>query len=84
MRAKLVRIGNSKGIRLPKTIIAQYKWTDEIELEPRPDCLVLRPTRTARAGWDAAFMRMRERGDDDLLLPETGGPSEWDVREWTW
>ncbi|MGB7156871.1 MAG: AbrB/MazE/SpoVT family DNA-binding domain-containing protein [Tepidisphaeraceae bacterium] len=84
MKAKLVRIGNSRGIRLPKTIIAQYRFSDEIEIEARPDGLVLRPAQAVRVGWDAAFRRMRERGDDRLLLPEATQASGWDAREWTW
>lgn len=84
MKAKLVRIGNSKGVRLPKTIIAQYRFSNEIDIEPRPDGIILRPAQVARAGWDAAFRRMREQGDDQLLQPDTGSASEWDTREWTW
>ena len=82
MRTKLVPIGNSKGLRLPKALIEQCGLGDEIELEPRADCLVLRPVRAPRAGWDAAFARMRAHGDDALLLE--GAASQFDEKEWTW
>ncbi len=84
MKVKLVRIGNSQGIRLPKTIIAQYRFTNEIDVDARSDCLILRPARPVRAGWDAAFQRMRERGDDKLLWVDETRRNEWDEREWTW
>jgi antitoxin MazE len=83
MRTKLVPIGNSKGLRLPKSLIEQCGFGDEIEMEPRVDCLVLRPVRAARTGWDAAFARMRARGDDTLLL-DAGAGSDFDEKEWTW
>ena len=84
MRTKLVPIGNSKGLRLPKSLIEQCGLGDEIEMEAKADCLVLRPVRAARAGWDAAFARMRARGDDDALLLDAETRSDFDEKEWTW
>ena len=67
MKAALIRIGNSRGIRIPKVLLEQYRFNDEVELEPRRDHLVIRPAKQIRAGWDDAFRRMREHGDDTLL-----------------
>ena len=82
MRTELVSIGNSKGLRLPKALIEQY-GLGEIEMEAKADCLVLRPIRAARAGWDAAVARMRARGEDALLFDSRAG-SDFHEKEWTW
>lgn len=83
MRARLVRIGNSKGVRIPKPMIEQSGIKDEVELEVEEGQIVIRPIRHPREGWDAAFADMAERGDDKLLddVPST---STWDEEEWEW
>lgn len=85
MRTKLIPIGNSKGIRLPRAIIQQCGLGDEIELEVKRDHLVVRPLRQVRAGWEEAFRKMHERGDDRLLDEQDAHTeTEWDRSEWTW
>ena len=64
MRTKLVPIGNSKGIRLPKSVLEQCGLRDEIEMEVKGDHLVIRAPSRPRANWDAAFAKLRERGED--------------------
>ena len=85
MRAKLVSIGNSKGIRLPRAIIEQAGLTEDIDLEVKGDCLVVRPIKALRADWDEAFRKMHENGDDRLLdEADAHAFSETDETEWTW
>ena len=85
MRTKLVPIGNSKGLRLPKSVIEQCGLDAEVELEVKKDHLIVRAAPAPRAGWDAAFARMARRGDDALLDADSvARPSEWDEKEWTW
>lgn len=84
MRAKLISIGNSKGVRIPKAVIEQYCLGEEVELELEPDGLHVRPVSTARRGWDQAFARMRKAGDDQLLDADTPTTSSWERKEWTW
>jgi antitoxin MazE len=85
MKSKLVAIGNSRGIRLPKSVLEQVGLEDEIELEVRSDHLVLRSPAKPRAGWDAAFARMRREGHDALLDPRSAhAPTTWDRSEWKW
>ena len=67
MKVNVVRIGNSRGIRIPKTILDQCRVTDAMELEVQGNQLLLRPVRGPRAGWDDAFRRMHQQGDDQLL-----------------
>jgi antitoxin MazE len=83
MKANLIAIGNSRGIRIPKAILDQVGFTDEAELDVRDGQIIIRPAGRPRTGWDAAFQAMAERGDDALLDPMEG-PSRWDEKEWTW
>ena len=84
MKAALVRIGNSRGIRLPKPVIEQCGFENEVELEVHHRELVIRCCTRPREGWASAFARMGECGDDALLdcVAETG--PTWDEEEWEW
>ena len=84
MKATLVRIGNSRGIRLPKPVIDQCGFQDEVEMEVQHHELVIRSSSHPRDGWAGAFARMGECGDDELLdrVAETG--PTWDEKEWEW
>jgi antitoxin MazE len=68
MTISLISIGNSKGIRLSKTIIEKYNLQDSIELILEKDHIVLKPKTEARKGWDKAFKKMNENGDDKPLM----------------
>jgi antitoxin MazE len=82
MRTKLIKVGNSRGIRLPKALIEQCGLHDEVELEVQDEQIVVRRAKKPREGWEEAFAEMARLGDDQLLDPET--PTEWDQTEWTW
>ena len=84
LRVKIIKIGNSRGIRLPKAIIDQYQLKDEAALETRKDSLVIRPLNNPRAGWEVAFKEMKQAGDDRLLDADSETLSEWDEKEWEW
>jgi antitoxin MazE len=81
MRASLVRIGNSKGLRIPKPVLEQCGFGSEVELQVEPGRLVVLPVPLTRAGWDEAFAA--RRSDQELLLPDALR-SEFDDTEWTW
>lgn len=57
MEAKLVRIGNSKGIRLPKSLLVQTGMTERIEIEARGHRIILKPIKEPRSGWEASFAK---------------------------
>jgi antitoxin MazE len=81
MKAKLVRIGNSRGVRLPKAVIGQCALGDIVELHVRDGAVVIRPVpRRPREGWEAAFAAMAEAGEDPPLDMPAG---DWDRQEWT-
>jgi antitoxin MazE len=83
VKARVIRIGNSRGVRLPKTLLAQSGIEDEVELEVQGESIIIRPVQSPRAGWDAAFAVMAATGDDALLDAELPA-SDWDKEEWTW
>lgn len=84
IKIKIIQIGNSKGIRLPKSLIEQYGMKDEVVLETKKDAIVIRPAANPRANWEQAFEKMRLRGDDVLLEEESVPVSDWDEEEWQW
>jgi antitoxin MazE len=82
MKAKIIRIGNSQGIRIPKPLLEQTGLSEDVELEVRADEIVIRSARSPRADWAAAFEKMAQAGDDVLL--EEATETDWDREEWEW
>jgi antitoxin MazE len=82
MKTRIVQIGNSRGIRLPKVLLEEAQLGDEVELEAEPGRIVVRRGSRPRAGWAAAARRMHERKEDRLLDPTT--PTRSDEKEWKW
>jgi antitoxin MazE len=70
MTIPLISIGNSKGIRLSKTVIEKYNIQDSMELILEKDCIILRPNASPRSGWEKAFKKMHENEDDKLLMDD--------------
>lgn len=68
MDISLISIGNSKGIRLSKTILEKYNIQDKIELILEKGFIILKPKTTARKGWEKSFKKMHENGDDKLFI----------------
>ena len=68
MELSIIKIGNSKGIRLPKTLIEKYNIKEKVELILEKGYLILKPISTPRKGWENAFKEMNENGDDQLLF----------------
>lgn len=85
MRLKIVAIGNSRGVRLPKALLEQSGIGEEVEVEVQDDALVLRAIKAgaARRGWSKAFQEMAARGDDQLLDPGATSTA-WGEEEWEW
>ncbi|MDR9417530.1 AbrB/MazE/SpoVT family DNA-binding domain-containing protein [Gracilimonas sp.] len=85
MKTKIIRIGNSQGVRIPKPLIEESGITEEIEMILRDNEIVLRSAETIRKDWEASFEKMAEQGDDVLLdQEEIEKSSDWDETEWTW
>jgi antitoxin MazE len=82
MRARIVRVGNSRGVRLPKPLLEQAGLPEEVEIHAEPGRNIIESARRARSGWAEAARAMAEYGDDALLDEPT--PTEFDAEEWTW
>lgn len=83
MKTKIVKIGNSQGIRIPKPLLEQTGLNGEVEIEIRDDALVITRAGHSRSGWAEKFQAMADRGDDARLddVPTT---LTWDENEWEW
>lgn len=68
METSIIKIGNSKGLRLSKTILEKYNIKDKVELILEKGHIILRPIDSPREGWDEAFRKMHKSGDDKLLM----------------
>ena len=81
-RARIIRIGNSRGLRVPKALIELAELSDEVELRAEPGRLIVQAVRGPRVGWADAAKQMRAAGEDLLLDAPTA--SRFDDEEWTW
>ncbi len=82
MKTKLVSIGNSKGVRIPKTILEECNMKNDVELIVDGDRIIITQLKTAhRRGWDKAFQLMHERKEDSLLFDES---VDIDMEDWEW
>ena len=83
MKTELVRIGNSRGIRIPKPIIEQCGLGETVELRVENDCLIISPERRPRQDWSEVFRASGAAANDELMF-ETAGQNEFDREEWRW
>jgi antitoxin MazE len=83
MKTRIVRIGNSQGIRIPKPLLEESGLGEEVELVVRQNEIIIRAAEKRRNGWAEAFQRMAAAGDDELLDPEAVD-SAWDAEDWEW
>ena len=82
LKTPIIKIGNSRGIRLPKLLIDQLGFGNEVEISVQRDQLIIRPASSPRYDWDEQFRVMAEQGDDRLLDEPVA--TQWDTSEWTW
>ena len=82
VKARVVRIGNSRGIRIPKVWLDQLDLDDEVELAVQKDRLIIRRARRPRKGWEEAFQSMAEHGGDRLV--DKPAATKWDREQWKW
>lgn len=81
MKSRIVPIGNSQGVRIPKPLLEEAGVSGEVELRAEPGRIVIVSSRRVRAGWAEAARELHERGEDGLL--ETPAP-RFDNEEWEW
>ena len=83
MTTRLIKIGNSQGVRLPKLLIDQAGLTDEVDVESRDGEIVIRPSHGPRHGWEERFKAMADAGDDRLIDGDSPATT-FDSTEWEW
>ena len=89
-KTHIIRIGNSRGIRVPKALLDEAQLTEEVVLRAERGRLTVKSSyhpkkankAQARQGWEEAARRMHQSNDDRML--ETGTPTRFDEQEWEW
>ncbi|MGD1930389.1 MAG: AbrB/MazE/SpoVT family DNA-binding domain-containing protein [Leptolyngbyaceae cyanobacterium] len=82
IRTRIVKIGNSQWVRIPKLLLEQSGIHTDVEIEVQGDHLTIRTASCLRAGWDEAFAAMAEQHDDALLDDVIS--TDWDHAAWDW
>jgi len=82
MKAKLVQIGNSRGIRLPKPMIEEARLNDEVDIHVREGAIIITSSPNARSGWAESAKQLHDRKEDGLLDDSTA--TTFDETEWKW
>lgn len=80
MELSIIKIGNSKGFRLSKEILARYNIKDKVEIVLEKGYMILKPKNEVRKGWDSAFEKMSKNNDDQLLFDDVFEDENFD--EW--
>ena len=80
-KARIVRVGNSRGVRIPKALLEEAGLTEDVELDARAGAITIRPARSVRAGWAEAAARLAREESGPL---DPAGPSNFDETEWSW
>ena len=80
MEISVINIGNSKGIRLTKTLLEKYEIKDKVELILEKERIILKPISKPRHNWEKSFQKMHLQGDDNLLINDVF-PDE-NLEEW--
>jgi len=84
MRVRVIKIGNSQGIRIPKPLLDQTGIVDDVELEVEKTQIIIRPISNPRPAWDHAFRTMAHKGHDTLMFENDSISNSWDEAEWKW
>ena len=82
MKAQIIQIGNSQGIRIPKVLLEESRISGDVEVELHADGILIRNAQRPRTGWDAAFKAMAENEDDEL--DHSVAATDFEKKEWQW
>lgn len=84
MKAQIVSIGNSQGIRIPKTLLEQSDLSGEVDLELCDSGILIKKTKTPRQDWEEAFKTMADNDDDEISGDGLNVRSGFDKESWQW
>jgi len=82
MKTRIIRIGNSRGVRIPKPLLTQAGLGDEVELRVEAGAIHIESVSPPRAAWAEAAQRLATTEDAGLLDEPT--PTRFDRDEWEW
>ena len=83
MYAEIIKIGNSRGVRIPKAFLKQSNIKNTVRLTVKDHSLIITPYEEVRSGWEESFKLMAENEDEDLLDMDIMELA-WDDEEWKW
>ena len=83
VKGRIIKVGNSQGIRIPKVLLEQSGIQENVEIEVRDNQIVITAASKVRAGWAEAFARVAGNEDEDVLL-DSPTATVWDEEEWEW
>ena len=84
MRTRIVKIGNSQGVRIPKALLEESGLRGEVDMSVHDGTLVIAPGWRSRQGWAEAFRQMTLRGDDELLDGDLATTGSFEEESWEW
>jgi antitoxin MazE len=85
LKTKIIKIGNSQGLRIPKVLLQEYELYDTVELERGLNSIIIKPVKSkARKNWAQAFKNMSQNNDDVLIGSHFMGANIFDKDEWEW
>jgi antitoxin MazE len=83
VKGRIIKVGNSQGIRIPKVLLEQSGIQENVEIEVRDNQIVITAAPKVRVGWAEAFSRVAGNEDEDVLL-DSPTATAWDEEEWEW
>ncbi len=81
MLSKVIKVGNSKGIRIPSVFLKKCNIEDQVDIEVKGNTIIIKPFQNPRVGWDEAMKIMHNNGDDNLIM-DSNIDAEMDDWEW--
>jgi antitoxin MazE len=82
MKAQIIQIGNSQGIRIPKVLLEETGISGEVELESSSDGILIRNIKKPRGDWDAIFKKLSDIDDDQAI--DSQPAADFEKKEWQW
>ena len=82
MKAQIIQIGNSQGVRIPKVLLEESGVAGEVELEACSEGILIRNLNKPRSSWDEIFQLLKENEEEEPL--EDPAPGVFEKNEWQW
>lgn len=82
MKTQIIKIGNSKGIRIPKPLLEQSNLYGEVELEVISEGLLIKSSESPRHNWAKAFKAMAAEDEDEMIIEDS--PTKFEKENWRW